>query len=654
MSNAALKLLAGAGATADPVYVDDVFSCFLYVGNATSRSIVNGIDLADKGGLVWTKNRDGTNDHNLVDSARGLTNSPYIRTNSTNAQGTDGNGLTAFNSNGYTIGTSASWNANGGSHVSWTFAKQEKFFDIVTWSGTDGGGDKTISHSLGCKPAVMMIRELNGTSNFSFYHKDLFGGEIDGTGTGMYLSSTAAAFSMNNEVKSVSNTDFTVGTTHNGHSSYSYIAYLFAHDEQEFGENSDEAIMKVGKYSGNSAGSATTDQTITLGFEPQWILIKKSSGGIGSWSIFDNMRGVHPDGPDMELRANHEIVEQTTDENLRFEATGFTLEGSNLNYTDGSTAHEYVYMAIARSHKPASNFATTALHTTASARSSSAGAPPWWYSGFPVDMAFWKNWGGTGTHQLYDRLRGPKALFPNNTDQEEDRAAAKFDYQDGHYNNDGTQADYHSSMFRRAKGFFDVVTYLGDGTSYSYAHNLGVTPEFKIIKIRNESFGWLVGGSALTGGTVDYMLMLDTDAAQANANYWSAVDSATQFSVKHSNFISNANGYSYVAYLFATVAGISKVGSYTGTGSNVNVDCGFSAGARFILIKRTDSTGDWYLYNSNAGIVAGNDPYVLFNTTAAQASADYIDPLSSGFTVTSSAPAGLNASGGNYIFLAIA
>ena len=95
--------------------------------------------------------------------------------------------------------------------------------------------------------------------------------------------------------------------------------------------------------------------------------------------------------------------------------------------------------------------------------------------------------------------------------------------------------------------------------------------------------------------------------------------------------------------------------SYTGTGANLNVDCGFSAGARFILIRRTDASGDWYVWDSARGIVAGNDPYLLLNSTAAEVTnTDYIDPLASGFTVTSSAPAALNASGGTYIFLAIA
>jgi len=145
---------------------------------------------------------------------------------------------------------------------------------------------------------------------------------------------------------------------------------------------------------------------------------------------------------------------------------------------------------------------------------------------------------------------------------------------------------------------------------------------------------------------------------------WSDVCSATTFTTNGaaSYIVSSSgsvyqyqSGNTFIAYLFASVDGISKVGSYTGTGNDLNVDCGFSAGARFILIKRTDSSGDWYVWDSLRGIVAGNDPYLLLNTTAAQVTnTDYIDPLASGFTVTSSAPAALNASGGTYIFYAIA
>jgi hypothetical protein len=138
-------------------------------------------------------------------------------------------------------------------------------------------------------------------------------------------------------------------------------------------------------------------------------------------------------------------------------------------------------------------------------------------------------------------------------------------------------------------------------------------------------------------------------------NFWnSTAPTATQFTVATDNAV-NGSTKTYIAYLFATLDGISKVGTYSGTGYAVNVDCGFTAGARFVLIKRTDSNADWYVWDSTRGIVSGNDPYWLLNSSAVQVTnTDYIDPLNAGFTVTSSAPAALNTSGGTYLFLAIA
>jgi hypothetical protein len=118
--------------------------------------------------------------------------------------------------------------------------------------------------------------------------------------------------------------------------------------------------------------------------------------------------------------------------------------------------------------------------------------------------------------------------------------------------------------------------------------------------------------------------------------------------------LANTNTGTYVAYLFATCPGVSKVGSYTGTGATLQIDCGFAAGARFVLIKRTDSTGDWYVWDSARGIVAGNDPHLSLNTTAAEVTTnDSIDPDSSGFVVNQAAATNINVSGASYIYLAI-
>jgi hypothetical protein len=129
---------------------------------------------------------------------------------------------------------------------------------------------------------------------------------------------------------------------------------------------------------------------------------------------------------------------------------------------------------------------------------------------------------------------------------------------------------------------------------------------------------------------------------------------ATTLTLSPSSEVNNS-GSTYVAYLFATLAGVSKVGSYTGTGTTLQINCGFTGGARFVLIKRTDSTGDWYVWDSARGIIAGNDPYLLLNSTAAEVtSTDYVDTYSAGFEISSTAPAAINANGGTFIFLAIA
>lgn len=110
-----------------------------------------------------------------------------------------------------------------------------------------------------------------------------------------------------------------------------------------------------------------------------------------------------------------------------------------------------------------------------------------------------------------------------------------------------------------------------------------------------------------------------------------------------------------VAYLFASLAGISKVGSYAGNGASQTINCGFATGARFILIKRTDAAGDWYVWDSVRGIVAANDPHLSLNTTAAEVTTDdSVDPDASGFIVNQVAATNINVSGASYIFLAIA
>ena len=124
--------------------------------------------------------------------------------------------------------------------------------------------------------------------------------------------------------------------------------------------------------------------------------------------------------------------------------------------------------------------------------------------------------------------------------------------------------------------------------------------------------------------------------------------------------VNNAS-HKYVAHLWATLAGISKVGSYTGNGTNQTISCGFSAGARYILIKKHQAAGesytngDVYIWDTTRGIIAGNDPHLSLNTGTAQiTNDDSVDPANDGFIVNQVSATNINVFGKTYIFYAIA
>jgi len=261
-----------------------------------------------------------------------------------------------------------------------------------------------------------------------------------------------------------------------------------------------------------------------------------------------------------------------------------------------------------------------------------------------------------------DRLRGnTKALYSNVTSAEGTFDYVQFNTGSGSSQyqilTQGGTVNFVDYAFRRAPGFFDEVCYAGTNTTGpSISHNLGAVPELMIVKNRTgASTYWWVYSASL--GNTSRLFLNDTSAVGTGSSAWTSTSpTSSVFTVGTSAGQTNGNtSENFVAYLFATCAGVSKVGSYTGNGTTQTINCGFTAGARFVLIKRTDSTGDWYVWDSARGIVAGNDPYLLLNSTAAEVtSTDYIDTASTGFEISSTAPAAINANGGSFIFLAIA
>ena len=205
-----------------------------------------------------------------------------------------------------------------------------------------------------------------------------------------------------------------------------------------------------------------------------------------------------------------------------------------------------------------------------------------------------------------------------------------------------------------------LVCYTGTGTNQYINHNLGVRPDLYMVKRRSATANWAVTINASIPDTIGILNSTNAFGGSAYDNGYlvNGTVPASNFGAGFgsvNNDAANASGSTYVAYLFATCAGVSKVGSYTGTAAAQVINCGFTSGARFVLIKRTDSTGDWYVWDSARGIIAGNDPYLLLNSAAAEVTGtDYIDTDTTGFEISSTAPAAINASAGTFIFLAIA
>jgi hypothetical protein len=214
---------------------------------------------------------------------------------------------------------------------------------------------------------------------------------------------------------------------------------------------------------------------------------------------------------------------------------------------------------------------------------------------------------------------------------------------------------YYNYVFRRAPGFFDIVCYSGSGSTSAVTHNLGVQPELIIYKSRTNSANWIVHTPNLISQS-KFLRLNSTDAAALNSTQaYTNSGTPTSTTITPGSYQLNTSSWDYVAYLFATCPGVSKVGTYTGNGSSQTIDCGFAAGARFILIKRTDDTSYWYVFDTARGIVSGNDPFSYVNLESTEITGyDLIDPANSGFIVNDDTTYPINASGGTYIFLAIA
>lgn len=274
ISNAATNQSFQLEVTGGTEEVAQNFSTTLYSGTATSEAhtVTNNIDLATDGGLLWVKKRDSNisnTSHQLYDTERGAS-AGFLSSDSTNAQSTGD--LSSFNTDGFTWNASTGLGSDylGSDYVSWTFKKATDFFDIVTYTGN--GATQNVSHNLGSDVGMLIIKSTS-TGNWFVWHRSL------GDDAYLFLNGTNAEQNPGFDWIGVTSTTISLQNNSSNTNGETFVAYLFAHD------TASDGLIQCGSFTTNSSG----DASVTLGWQPQWILYKRTDG-TSNWGMNDTQR----------------------------------------------------------------------------------------------------------------------------------------------------------------------------------------------------------------------------------------------------------------------------------------------------------------------------------------------------------------------------
>lgn len=321
MSALLLSALAAGSSGQGALYVDDVFSTYLYTGNGSTKTINNGIDLAGKGGMVWVKARSGPwagdatfGKHTLCDSLRGTAS---LASNNTDAeQAFSGFSLT---SSGFSVPSTTKLNDSSSTYASWSFRRAPKFFDAVTYTG-NGVTGRQIAHGLGAHAGFVTVKATSTTGDWNSYHRSATGD--------LKLNLTDAQTASRAIITAADANTFTVSSAANANG-VSYVAYLWAHNP------SAEGVIQCGSFTTDGSGNATVNSGWANG--SQFAMIKAASTA-GDWEMYDTARTSAWSGNDARLRANLSNAEDSV-ARISASGTSITFAGLSANST-------YIYMAI--------------------------------------------------------------------------------------------------------------------------------------------------------------------------------------------------------------------------------------------------------------------------------------------------------------------
>ena len=698
--------LLGLGG-ANKLYLDDYFSILHYHGyvdeqaSSKTETVYTGIDLnssGNKGMIMITKQEatSGVGEVRLFDTERGVNKSLSTSTSDSETNQTN-NSISAFNSNGFDLKQQQYHYADTWNRI-YTFRACPGFFDIVTYTGN--GSNRTIAHGLDGVPGMIWIKKYNGTGNWACYHRRLNNGSSPEDYYIRVNASEARQDSAShwNDTAPTS-THFSLGTSNDvNQNGDNYVAYLWSHNDARFGENGDAVAIQCGSYEGFQQNYRTN---LGGGHEAGFLMLKNQSDSTSAyngtdtrWMIVDNKRG-HVTGQDKsgpeqrrygvdhgKLWKNNNIQYKTSDTYFDCMCNGFSSFGRhdwNSGYGD-----YYIYMNIidprtGKVSKPIDDpLKCQVIGPGSSANTQNNGGARNYDStnanAWAPDFVFYRGLGNYQEWDTYMRQTGNQKYYLWKQQQEAGYGGNPTVWYSMAGVNSGS-ADDHVWSFRRHQGFACGCYYgqhnhgLGTGV---IPHHMGQTPKMIWVLRRDNGTSnayngiWTVYHYGLNGGSSPegrYLVMNSNHAQGTSSTYWAnTAPNATSFSVGNETN-TGANG-EYIYAAWADVAGVQKMGYYTGAGNSAQtITTGFRP--KSIMFKSTTTGTDWKVFGnvpneSYTGLPTsntGNDTkYLEFNTRDAlsgSGAGTLVYTSATGFTINANVSShDLNTSGDNYIYAA--
>jgi hypothetical protein len=333
----------------------DYFNTVTWTGTGYTNNITG---VGHQPDMTWIKKRNGTTWHNLYDAVRGVTKA--IIPNETDAEGTRATGLTAFGSDGFTVGADNNANANGDTYVGWNWKagttsginttgaditpssysmSSTAGISIIKFTGNGTDGAK-IAHGLGAVPEMIISKRLENANYWAVYHK------MDNTD--YLVLDTNAAYSDAPIWKDTTPTSVYYQTDNSNSvnpSSETVVAYCF---------KSVPGFSKIGAYTGN--GSSSTPMFVYTGFKPKFVMVKNTSQ-TDDWFIHDDKRDGYNDDNEY-LFASIPNAEGTNTNRIRFLSNGFSVPTTDKSHNVNGNV--YAYMAFGQSLVGSNNVPCTA------------------------------------------------------------------------------------------------------------------------------------------------------------------------------------------------------------------------------------------------------------------------------------------------------